>query len=556
MSGSIKKLMATALLVLSATSVQSEILNVPGDHATIQAAITAASAGDTINVAAGTYVETIEISKDNLTIQSVSRDPEDTIIDANGADINVVNIIDCSGVTISGFTIKNAVGEGYVSGVYMENVSECSLSDSVITAISTSGSDAIGIKLVNATDNNFSSIVISNIFSSGYNSAGGVRLNSANGNSFSSIAISDIEAYNVDGVHIMGSENSFESTTISNLIATGTANGLYLITDSSLNSFSDTEISNLTGGPSYQSARGIFLWSANTNTFTSTEISHLTAMYRAGVWLDLNSSHNSFSEYDISDLDYGVYATAGCNNNSFTGGSIKGGKTGAYFKCGDNSIHLSNISGNSLWGVRNTDVVDSFDAINNWWGSYAGAGASDGFRTGATVSENVNIEPFTLGQYGVDTDDDGTCDNIDPDDDGDGASDLEEVSAGTDPLNPASVPPTAPDNLSAFDLDRTSFLVDWDAVNDASSYQIDVDNDNLFVDSIIDNLDVGNVLIKSVTGLSPNSDYYVRVRTVSDGITGPNSAVLGPITTLPEPSLSILSLLLIITVIRKIKNIR
>jgi hypothetical protein len=39
-----------------------------------------------------------------------------------------------------------------------------------------------------------------------------------------------------------------------------------------------------------------------------------------------------------------------------------------------------------------------------------------------------------------DTDGDGLGDNADPDDDGDGYTDLEEKAAGTDPLNPANFP--------------------------------------------------------------------------------------------------------------------
>ena len=53
-------------------------INVPADHATIQAAVTAASPGDTILVADGTYIENVTIDK-NITLLSVNGRASTTI---------------------------------------------------------------------------------------------------------------------------------------------------------------------------------------------------------------------------------------------------------------------------------------------------------------------------------------------------------------------------------------------------------------------------------------------------------------------------------------------
>lgn len=72
-------------------------------YATIQAAINAASPGDTVYVQAGTYNEHVTIDK-SLTLQGEDRDT--TIIDGGGSG-TVVYLSYVSNVEISGFTISN-----------------------------------------------------------------------------------------------------------------------------------------------------------------------------------------------------------------------------------------------------------------------------------------------------------------------------------------------------------------------------------------------------------------------------------------------------------------
>jgi hypothetical protein len=61
---------------------------------------------------------------------------------------------------------------------------------------------------------------------------------------------------------------------------------------------------------------------------------------------------------------------------------------------------------------------------------------------------------------------------------------------------------------------RSSFMATWGSVGDAKGYFLDVSTSNSFssyVDAYHD-LDVGNVNGRAVTGLSPGTTYYYRVR--------------------------------------------
>ena len=69
-------------------SAAEQVLNVPGDHATIQAAIDAAEDGDAVLVGPGTYTEQLDLRGRAIVVTS-SGGPEDTIVDADSAGVVV-----------------------------------------------------------------------------------------------------------------------------------------------------------------------------------------------------------------------------------------------------------------------------------------------------------------------------------------------------------------------------------------------------------------------------------------------------------------------------------
>ena len=79
----IVRFIAMAAVVLSVDSAKPQsVIQVPTNFPTIQSAIKAASSGDTVLVAPGTYVENIHFSGKAITLTS-SSGPAVTIIDGN-----------------------------------------------------------------------------------------------------------------------------------------------------------------------------------------------------------------------------------------------------------------------------------------------------------------------------------------------------------------------------------------------------------------------------------------------------------------------------------------
>jgi parallel beta-helix repeat protein len=95
-----------------------------GCSTTIAAAIAAASAGDTINVAHGTYAEDVTITK---SLSLIGDSDENTVIDASGK-LNGITITGTSDVVVSGFVVQNA----QTAGIWITNSSFVTISRNTV----------------------------------------------------------------------------------------------------------------------------------------------------------------------------------------------------------------------------------------------------------------------------------------------------------------------------------------------------------------------------------------------------------------------------------------
>lgn len=120
--------------------VRGAILRVPEEYPTIQAAIDAASPGDTILVSAGTYYENVNV---HTTVEIIGENNKTTIVDGNNE--GTVFNINANGVSIIGFTIRN--GGDRNNGINLYGYRDATIRDNIIF------NNVVGIDLSQADSN-------------------------------------------------------------------------------------------------------------------------------------------------------------------------------------------------------------------------------------------------------------------------------------------------------------------------------------------------------------------------------------------------------------------
>lgn len=129
------------------------------NSATIAAAVTAAANGDTINICPGTYAEAVNVSKNNLTLQSSTNNAADVTVTNAGTPITLSG----STPTLRALTLVSTGGIG-VSRPWTASPSAHLFEDLVITAksqaINVNRSTALTFRNVTATSSNDTAIYV------------------------------------------------------------------------------------------------------------------------------------------------------------------------------------------------------------------------------------------------------------------------------------------------------------------------------------------------------------------------------------------------------------
>lgn len=326
---------------------------------TITAAVDAAGDGDTINVAAGTYPESVVIDKANLTVKGPQFGVDPTVagartVEANEAIITGDGANDYSvrigsdvaataggtGVTFDGFLLRGETGAPTTRAVYA-NRDNPTISNNIIEVDYFAGD---GIFLVGEHDPfNIDSATISQNYLKGNVTSvrAAIRVDSYGGVTIKNVAISG------NKVEATGANFYAQGVMLARSTGTGVVVSLVSITDNHLEGV---------GGAGY--AIDIFNDGVEDVTITGNTMDP---------WMD------------------GLFLRAGVDATAIT-------------------INCNNIFGNT-WGVYNLGN-GVLDAENNWWGCNAGPGAAGCDPVSANVDTNpwlvlnISANPASIGVGG------------------------------------------------------------------------------------------------------------------------------------------------------------
>lgn len=366
------------------------VINVPEEYPTIGEAITAASAGDTINVnrrageSQSVYYEHIVINK-QLTLIGESRDT--IIIDGNGT--GTVVTIQADSVEFEGFTVRNA-GMKY-SGLRANSYSYAVITDNTFKT------HKYGIVLLSSIENTIAGNILFN------NSAAGISISDSVDNSVSGNDVSE-SAY--------GIKLSVTNTTlVSGNTLSDNSYGIY-IEYSRNNTVADNILQrNIVEGilPSYsseitirnnsvaESAYGIQLYESNEVTVLANTITE----NGYSIYLLGSSLSNTIENNTITNSDWGI-TLYNSSSNTLKGNTISQNTYGIKptQNSNNNLIYHNNLINNTeqaAWNPYCTNTWDNgYPSGGNHWSDYPGTDQKNGPNQDQPGSDGIGDTQYTI----------------------------------------------------------------------------------------------------------------------------------------------------------------
>jgi parallel beta-helix repeat protein len=317
-------------------------IHVPADYPTIQAAIDAASGGETILVADGTYTENVKVDK-SVKIKSENT-PGSTEVVAAEECSHVFNVT-ADYVTIDGFTISgawcyqkagiylengtgyshiinNIIGNGVVYnyyGIHINNSTGNTISnnlfdsngfqgalvenshDNVFTGNSFSYSGKDGVQLLSSTNNEFTNNICSSNGLNDLNGGDGIAVSSSSGNVFDGNTFNENTAYGIVA------EDLSNNNVYSNNICNSNGESGIAVFESDGNTVQGNNCKS-------NSVNGISLNHSSGNQVANNTCS---ANSQAGVRLYYSEGNNVIQNQSSVNYKYGISLSFSNNNNIY-----------------------------------------------------------------------------------------------------------------------------------------------------------------------------------------------------------------------------------------------
>jgi parallel beta-helix repeat protein len=391
----------TSFSIFAPLGTPRTVIRVPEDYPTIQQAID--NVTDTIrtiqvNASAYNVTETVVVNQSNIIIRSVNGR---AVVSAGEESDRVFNITDQTNVTLEGFTIRDAVGTNVAAGIYMENSSECNISNNIVTNI-LGHNFSCGIWLKDSDHNTFSfNTNVSSIFK--VLKAYGIYLEASNNNNFSSnTSVSDIKAKEeAHGIYLNSSSNNTfsSSTNVSSIYSQELkAYGISLTESSNTNTFNFTSVSSITTDGLENESYGIFINSSSNNTFSAnTTVSTIIGDNAYGIYLSSSNNNRFNSSTSVSNITANQTADginlASSDSNTFSSSTTVSAITANQTAYG---IQLDNSSKNSF--SSNTTISTITAKKNHAYGVFLQYNSDDNTFTGITIRPAI-VTPLPHSVY-------------------------------------------------------------------------------------------------------------------------------------------------------------